>query len=281
MADDSVKFTINISENVDKKTIDEEVKKQLENHPLLKKIKEQETKQASTGTPKRVGGRKVQTFSSSPIDPPEREAEGGIFGRVDPGVKGFQKRKAIRGSVERFRDDRSKAAHSQERYIVEQLRLQRQVHSNAIDSGAIKKIIENHMGNLVKGSQVLSNPQGFVGDSMIKLLGKAGPHGAAVVAAITAIVVAPEVIAEMIKVLSVKGLPLNDDWKRVVEEEVNGLFNTEEKKRRLLGIDSYIVTQQDRYQPDTGSTTINSFENREEIVISKIGLAEKSVGVEY
>ncbi len=277
MVDDSVKFTINIGTSSaadNQKMIDEAVKKQLDK--LLK-----QTGPTPTATPQATAPQqsKSRTSSASPIAPPDKEPEGGIFGRVDPGVKGFQKRKAIRGSVERFRDDRSKAPHSHERYIFEQMKLQRQVHTNAINSGAIKKVIENHMGALVKGSAVLANPQGFVGDTMLEMLGKPGPHGAAIVAAITAIITAPEVIAQIIKMLSTKGLPFNDDWRRGIEDEVNGLFSIEEKKKRLLGIDSFIVTQTDVFQPETGSTTYNSLDNRDEVIISKIGLAGKAVGV--
>ena len=221
-----------------------------------------------------------KSVSFSPVAPPKESGRGGgIFGRVDPGVKGFQKRKGIRGGVERQRDDRSKAPYQAEKFNDQISRLEKQIKNNTVSSEAIEGIIKNHMSAFVKGSSVLSNPQEFVGTNILKTLGGAGPYGAFVVSAITAIVTAPAVAAEIIKLLSEKGLPLNRDWVRLIEDEVNGLFNVEEKKRRLLGIDSYIVTQTDRYQPDSGSSTSNSYENRDEIIISKFGQAERAVGI--
>ena len=221
-----------------------------------------------------------KSVSFSPVTPPtESGREGGIFGRVDPGVKGFQKRKGIRGGVERQRDDRSKAPYQAEKFNEQISRLEKQIKNNTVSSEAIEGIIKNHMSAFVKGSSVLANPQEFVGTNILKILGGTGPYGAFVVSAITAIATAPAVAVEIIKLLSEKGLPLNRDWVRLIEDEVNGLFSVEEKKRRLLGIDSYIVTQTDRYQPDSGSSTSNSYENRDEIIISKFGQAEKAVGI--
>ena len=127
---------------------------------------------------------------------------------------------------------------------------------------------------------LLSNPQGFIGDNIVKTLSGVGPYARPAFAAITAIMTSAEVSKEIIRVLSEKGLPLNRDWKRIIEEEVNALFDVEEKKKRLLGIDAYVVTQTDTFQPESGSSTYNSLENRDEVIISTIGLAEKAVGVE-
>lgn len=237
------------------------------------------------------GGRKRKrpnlddkTFSTQPVPTlPDQVQRGGIHPQyeVDPGVKGFQKRKQIRGAVERFRDDRSKSAHASERYIFDQKRLRDVVDFNSLlSSGAVKQLIQDKMQGLSNASVILSNPQGFVGNEVLQLLGGTGPHGAAVVAAIAAIVVAPEVIAQMIQTLSQKGLPLNRDWERFISQEVNAFFNTEDKKKRLLGHDAFIVTQGSRYIPETGSYTYNSLENRDEIITSKvIGHAEKAVGI--
>ena len=145
------------------------------------------------------------------------------------------------------------------------------------------KDINGKFQMLAGGStQAISNPQQFVGSQMLRLLGGAGPHGAAVVAAITAIISAPKVMETIIQTLSTKGMPFNADWHRLIETEVNALFDIEAKKRRLLGEDGFVVTQTDSYQPGSGATTHNSFMNRHELVISKsIGLAEKALGVTY
>ena len=311
---DSVKFEIIISKKIDDKELDKikkEIKDELEDElkdkgktsvtktqeeksstsvdkkEVKKQRKEKKPKVISPSPatpPKVVSPSPVippkKSVSFSPVTPPTKSGrEGGIFGRVDPGVKGFQKRKGIRGGVERQRDDRSKAPYQAEKFNNKISRLEKQIKNNTVSSKAIEGIIKNHMSAFVKGSSVLANPQEFVGTNILKILGGTGPYGAFVVSAITAIATAPAVAVEIIKLLSEKGLPLNRDWVRLIEDEVNGLFSVEEKKRRLLGIDSYIVTQTDRYQPDSGSSTSNSYENRDEIIISKFGQAEKAVGI--
>lgn len=129
--------------------------------------------------------------------------------------------------------------------------------------------------------RIATDPQGFVAGNILNILRMGGPHGAAIASAITAIVAAPHVLETIIKQLAQKGLPLNDDWRRAIEKEVDGLYDVQEKKKRLLGVDGFIVTQTNRYVPDSGALVYNSFENRPETITSKsIGLAEKAVGIE-
>lgn len=148
-------------------------------------------------------------------------------------------------------------------------------------SNIIESTIGKAEGGIGKGINTISNPQQAISQTLLDSLKGFGPHGTAIVAAITAIVTAPETVSRIINLISQKGLALNRDWYRAIEEEVNALFDAEEKKKRLLGIDSFIVTQQNRFQPESGSTTYNSLENRDEVIISKIGEAEKAVGIEY
>ena len=222
--------------------------------------------------------------SSQPIPTlPDQVLRGGIAGadyELEPKELDFQQAKAIRGGVKRYRDDRSKSAHSAERYIHEQQRLKNDVKANTLNLRAMRKVFAGVDAQVQRIQPIATNPVGYIGNHVFQMLSGVGPYGALAAAAITTIVTSPEVIKEIIHAVSQKGLPLNRDWQRLIEEEVNGLFNIEEKKRRLLGLDAYVVTQTDRYSPDIGSNSTNSLENRDEIIISKsIGNAEKAVGV--
>ena len=127
---------------------------------------------------------------------------------------------------------------------------------------------------------LIQNPQGFMANQLISVFSKGGPYGAVVAAAIVAAISIPELAKEMILILSQKGLSLNEDWRRRIEDEQGGLWDIPEKKRRLLGRDAYVITQTDSYQPETGAQTYNSLENRQETVISKsVAPAERAVGV--
>ena len=145
----------------------------------------------------------------------------------------------------------------------------------------VHEIINERMGNIVQGNQLLHQPMETMGNMFLQLLNRGGPKGKAIAAAIGAIVVTPELIQSIVRLLGQKGHPLNRDWERFIEDEANGLFSVESKKRRLLGLDGYVVTQTTGYEPESGSDTRNSLENRDEIIITKLGLAERSVGIDY
>ena len=133
---------------------------------------------------------------------------------------------------------------------------------------------------LFRTNAVLANPHAFVGSNVLNMIRGVGPYGFLAVSALTTLMTVPQTLEGIIKTLSQKGYLLNADWRRAIEDEVNALMSIEDKKKRLMGFDQYVATQTDRYQPESGSTTHNSFENRHEIILSKsTGLAEKAVGV--
>ena len=235
---------------------------------------------------------------------------------VEPKQIGFQKAKQIRGGVmkSKFRDERSSQAVVLQKYYIKLEQLERDIamlkHMNKF-SDTFSQVT----GQISDKTKMLTNPQqaatefvtqifqkaetkrlemmpskGALGNrqaqqrgiaqTMLSMAAGAGPYGIAFIAAITAIVAAPEVVAKIVKVLSQKGLPLNMDWKRVIEDEVNGIMTIEEKKRRLLGLDTFISTQSNRYQADSGSPTYNSYENRDEIRIATAGQRSKALGIQ-
>ena len=120
-----------------------------------------------------------------------------------------------------------------------------------------------------------------VANTLIKMLRGAGPHGAAVAAALVAGPAAAKMFAEFIKFMAQKGHPLNRDFYRVVNTEDNSLMDEYEKTRRKLAIDPVIFAETLGYDPLTGSTSHNSLDEADEMIISKIGLAEKAVGIHY
>ena len=138
--------------------------------------------------------------------------------------------------------------------------------------GMFKIVSKAGMANL--------NPYGFMG-YVLGLITRKGPMGAALAFGITGAWVAPHLAANMVQIMGRKGHPLNRDFVKLTDDHTYGLWSLQEEKRRLLGHDAYIVTQTDRYEPQSGSTTFNSLENRDNVIMSKIGLAEKALGVTY
>ena len=233
-----------------------------------------------------------------------KTAQGGVLGGpVEPTPIGFRTQaRQIRGGVRqsKFRDERSASPIVAEKYYDTLDKIRDDMNKLKRFTGYTKTV---KSGTQMAG-QVLTDPIGVaqgIGGSLISKISKptkpgekqglmkslllgltgAGPYGAAIVAAITAIMLAPHVIRQLIKVMSQKGLPWNSDWRREIEKEVNGLFNIEDKKRQLLGLDGYITTQTDRYVPESGTISSNSYENRDEIRISTIGNRDKALGIRY
>lgn len=271
MVEDTVKFVINIEETIDDARI-EKIKDE-----LRKELKEKKQKDT---TPKRRDPKTPDTNSRAPVPSlPPVEDRGGIFLKTDPPVKGFEARQAIRGGVERLRNDRANQPHQLEKWLTTIARIEDNIEKNNIQFKALENFITNNLSPAIQGARAIQDPQGLVGDQLLGMLRGGGPYGVAAITAIGAIIATVGVGEKLIKHFSQKGLPLNRDWRRSIEDEVNGLFSVEDKKRRLLGKDSFIITQTDRFQPDSGSTTYNSLENRDEVIISKIGLAEKAEGI--
>ena len=123
--------------------------------------------------------------------------------------------------------------------------------------------------------------EAVVGGIVMRMLSGAGPFGIAAVAAITAAVSVPEIAKQIIKLLGVKGAPLNRDFTILVDDLVQTFFDAEERRRRLLGIDAFIASQVTGFQPADGSPVYNSLESRDEVIISKIGDADRALGIDY
>ena len=210
-------------------------------------------------------------FAESKVNRRGNVNRSGVIGPALPTVEEIQdaKKRAIREIL-------SWEEKLQKQQQTEQRKTENTQRRESVD--AVKSVTSP----ISQGVSAIQNPVGAFSEHLLVTLAGSGPHGAAVVAAIVAIITAPKTIEVLIKTLGQKGLFLNADFKRLIEEEVNALFDLEEKRRRLLGQDAFIVTSQDRYEPESGSVTFNSLANRDEILISKkIGENEKAFGVTY
>ena len=134
----------------------------------------------------------------------------------------------------------------------------------------------------MRGGALMGDAERFMTTNMLRgLASKGGIIGSMAAIAITSALGAPKVANSMIQLITRKGSPFNMDYRRYMEQETNALWDIEDKKRRMMGLDAYIITQHDSYSPVDGTPVYNSYENRQETRVSKIiGLAEKAVGIE-
>ena len=97
-----------------------------------------------------------------------------------------------------------------------------------------------------QGLQTLSsfakNPGNLVQKELLGILAKAGIYGALATSIIALILSGPQLITAVTKALAVKGGPLNQDFHRFFEDEVQVGFSRELQYRRSVGLDVVITS---------------------------------------
>lgn len=106
--------------------------------------------------------------------------------------------------------------------------------------GLVKDVDAKGIGNL---KAVARNPEGFMENTFMAALGRAGPYGALVAAIISAIAGSPEMVKAVVSALGVKGAPLNQDYRFSEDEQINQQFDRHTQYRRLTGDDPVITLQ--------------------------------------
>ena len=145
----------------------------------------------------------------------------------------------------------------------------------------IRSTISEELGGLDKGQlmefgRMGKNPKGAVTQILQKIGGSGiakflGPIGIAIIAA--------EVSKEIIKMMSVKGGPLNRDWRRFIESEVQVGLSRVQQKERELGISQTILTQVVGFSPNNENWTHNSLYLRNDQRVARIGISDRAAGV--
>lgn len=128
-------------------------------------------------------------------------------------------------------------------------------------------------------TQFAKSPQGYMEHGLIRLIGMAGPHGALIIAIITAVLASPQLYIAMIEALGVKGGPFNQDFRYSLDEQENQQFDRIIQYRRLVGDDPVVTVLTKGYvvgDPDfVGSSLMNAPLAR----TARIGLRDASLGV--
>ncbi len=88
---------------------------------------------------------------------------------------------------------------------------------------------------------IISNPDTFVGNKLVSILGKAGPYGAVAVALIGLVLSAPELYTTIVKTLGMKGGPINMDFQFDQDQQFNQLFSRELQFNRAFAVDPLIT----------------------------------------
>jgi len=107
-------------------------------------------------------------------------------------------------------------------------------------------------------SSFAKNPTSMVENQLMKVLGRAGVYGALAAAIIAIILSTPEIIQTIVRALSVKGGPLNQDFQLFFEDQQQLGIDRDLQYRYASGLDVIITNSQRSYiLTDPGFVTNN------------------------
>lgn len=126
--------------------------------------------------------------------------------------------------------------------------------------------------DLAQVGAMAKNPTSFISKIMKSGAAKIlGPIGIALIAVATAI--------EVIKLLSVKGGPLNRDWRRFISAEVAVGLSREQQLEDRFGVSQTILTQIRGFAPNNENWTYNNLFDVNDERIARIGMSDREAGV--
>src|SRR6185312_2596709 len=152
------------------------------------------------------------------------------------------------------------------------------------DKEQLKKDVVDTLNKLdSKGLQTLSNfasnPTSASLSALSQVLSMAGHEGQAILAIIGLAVSTPVVIQKIVDALSVKGGPWNRDFQILIDKQIDVGLSRMLQKRKEVGVDQQIFSQQRGYVPNNPSWTYNSYLDLSETRIARIGLTDRAAGV--
>lgn len=164
------------------------------------------------------------------------------------GVKGLESVDSSDSEIDPFFDDVSPDAGKSVKQAVDDSISE--AIEDALEEQGLNSTDIEHLSSLVKdvdsqGIQNITNfsknPSGFMENTMMSVLARAGPHGALVAAIISSIVASPELVKAVVTMLGAKGAPLNQDFRFSEEEFLSLMFDRRVQFKRLTGDDPVIT----------------------------------------
>jgi hypothetical protein len=188
-------------------------------------------------------------------------APGGFLGEIPPDMKEVIK--------EQIDDTISEAV---EDALVEE----------GIDPEVLKNLTQNLKTVDSKGisniTQFAKNPAGFMENTFLSILSRAGPYGAIAVAIIGAILATPELVKALVNAFAVKGGPLNQDYRFSQEEFLSQEFDRITQFKRLTGDDPVITVNTIGFVVGDKDFKGNSLVDANVARSGRVGLRDSSYG---
>jgi hypothetical protein len=122
------------------------------------------------------------------------------------------------------------------------------------------------------------NPEGFMENTFMRVLSRAGPYGALAAAIIAAIAGAPDMIKAVVEALGMKGGPLNQDYAFTEDEQMDQAFSRLVQFRRVTGDDPIITVTTKGFVAGDADFNDNSLVDVETGRMGRVDLKQSSLG---
>ena len=122
------------------------------------------------------------------------------------------------------------------------------------------------------------NPEGFMENTFMRVLSRAGPYGALAAAIIAAIAGAPDMVKAVVEALGVKGGPLNQDYAFTEDEQFGQQFSRLTQFRRITGDDPVITVTTKGFVAGDADFNDNSLVDIETGRMGRVDLKQSSLG---
>ena len=181
-------------------------------------------------------------------------------------------------------DEFNETVRQQVNEIIKEETLQA-LEDEGVDTDTLNQITKGFKDVDSKGisnvTSMAKNPQGFMENTFLQVLGRAGPHGALAVAIITSIAASPEMVKAVVQALGVKGGPLNQDYAFTEEEQFNLNFSRAVQFKRLTGDDPVITVTTKGFVTGDEDFVDNSLVDTNKARTARVGLRDSSLGLTH
>lgn len=127
-----------------------------------------------------------------------------------------------------------------------------------------------------QATQLLSNPKGAIGATMLPLAAGLGPVGIAFTTALATGAMAFKLMEEM----SRRGGLLDESWRRVFNDGANDFLSLQQQKDRLDGTAPLVIARHSGYRPVPATAVYNSLLRADEVRLRRAGQNAYGLGLQ-
>lgn len=134
-------------------------------------------------------------------------------------------------------------------------------------------------GETAEGEKFLRNPQKYIFEKVKAEFLDQFEDTLEAIPLIALAILAAKLAPIILQTLSVKGGPLNRDWKRFIADEVEVGLSRVQQKEKELGVSQVILTQVVGFHPNNENWTYNNLFDRNPLRYARIGQSDRDAGV--